>query len=222
MKPFFKKCYKCTKVIRYMDTPYWHTIKNKKRLCASCISKESMNRPYVKRKLSIAAHNAAQKPAVNRRMCLAQRYRFEREDAWNKGIPMSDAAKTKLSLSRKNKCVGDENPSKRPEVRKKIRLGVIRYIERCKGRCTPRYNPVACRRIDEYGKLHGLTLQHAENGGEFYIKELGYWVDGYDKTHNVVVEYYEPHHNRRALQDEQRKQEIVNHLGCQFIELRAT
>ena len=57
------------------------------------------------------------------------------------------------------------------------------------------------------------------NGGEFHIKEMGYWVDGYDSDKNVVVEYYEKAHKRTTERDARRKQEIVDHLGCEFIEI---
>ena len=36
---------------------------------------------------------------------------------WNKGLKMSDEQKVKISISRKGKCLGDSNPSKRLEVR---------------------------------------------------------------------------------------------------------
>jgi len=81
------------------------------------------------------------------------------------------------------------------------------------------YNPRACQIIDEYGNENGYNFQHAMNGGEFYIKELGYWVDGYDKDKNVVVEYYEKHHKKQIERDEKRKQEIIEHLGCKFVEI---
>ena len=102
---------------------------------------------------------------------------------------------------------------------RKQRLGAIDYINSMKGQCTPRYNPFACQRIDEYGKKHGYHFQHAERGGEFHIPELGYWVDGYDKVKNVVVEYYENAHHKTIERDTKRKREIINHLGCKFIEL---
>jgi hypothetical protein len=38
----------------------------------------------------------------------------------------------------------------------------------------PNFNPQACKIIEEYGKMNGYNFQHALNGGEFHIKELGY------------------------------------------------
>lgn len=92
----------------------------------------------------------------------------------------------------------------------------MRYARLGKGKCW--FNPVACQRIDEYGKKHGFNFQHALNGGEIAV--IGYSVDGYDKDKNVVIEYYEKHHRRKIERDEHRKQEIINHLGCKFIELK--
>ena len=81
----------------------------------------------------------------------------------------------------------------------------------------PRFNPTACQIIIEYGQKNGYDFKHAENGGEVHI--IGYSVDGYDKKKNVVIEYYERAHERTKVRDKRRKQEIVNHLGCMFIEV---
>jgi hypothetical protein len=87
----------------------------------------------------------------------------------------------------------------------------------------PNYNPDACRIIDEYGKHHGYNFQHAENGGEFYIKELGYYVDGYDREKNAVIEVDEKHHldNNGKLNENDiiRQKKIENLLKCEFIRI---
>lgn len=112
------------------------------------------------------------------------------------------------------------------EHRRKIRLSCIQRIEdRLKhlGKSmSPTFNLNACRIIDEYGKKHGYNFQHALNGGEHRIKELGYWVDGYDKEKNVVIEYYENNHWHRnnKEKDLDRRMEIMHHMGCEFIILR--
>ena len=84
---------------------------------------------------------------------------------------------------------------------------------------TPRFNPEACEAIDGFGKQNGYDFQHALNGGEYYIKDLGYWVDGYDKKKNVVIEYYENNHwhRKNKKKDIDRCNEIRYHLGCDFI-----
>jgi len=87
----------------------------------------------------------------------------------------------------------------------------------------PSYNSDACDLIEDYGKKHGYEFQHAENGGEYRIKNLGYWVDGYDEEKNVVVEADEPHHYRNGelrKKDKRRQKQIMNELGCKFIRLK--
>jgi hypothetical protein len=106
------------------------------------------------------------------------------------------------------------------EYKRNRRIQTIKRIEILKGKISPNYNPIACKIIDEYGKKNGYNFQHAENGGEYHIKELGYWVDGYDKEKNVVIEYYENKHNRYKERDEKRKQEIKKLLKCKFIEIK--
>jgi hypothetical protein len=83
----------------------------------------------------------------------------------------------------------------------------------------PNFNPTACYIIEEYGKQNGYDFQHALNGGEFYIKELGYWVDGYDKNKNVIVEYQEKHHltPKYIKKDKKRREEIKKILNSKII-----
>lgn len=123
---------------------------------------------------------------------------------------------------------GEKNPmfgkhiSKSPVHKRKIRLGCIKNYEnklKWGAKLSPRHNPIACGIIEKYGSDNGYVFQHALNGGEFYIKELGYWVDGYDIDKNVVIEYYESFHNRtdKKMKDKNRMNEIVNYLKCKFI-----
>lgn len=103
------------------------------------------------------------------------------------------------------------------ETKKKQRIARINDILKKYGIAYPNFNQNACKIIDVYGKKNGYNFRHAMNGGEFYISELGYWVDGYDKNRNTVIEYYEKAHNTQVLHDLQRENEICNYLGCDFI-----
>jgi ribosomal protein S27AE len=81
----------------------------------------------------------------------------------------------------------------------------------------PSYNIIACEIIENYGKQHGYNFQHAMNGGEHFIKELGYWVDGYDKEKNVVIEYYENAHKYFINKDNLRIKKIKEALNCEIV-----
>jgi hypothetical protein len=84
----------------------------------------------------------------------------------------------------------------------------------------PSFNKEACRIFDEIMLRENIFIQHAMNGGEYYIKELGYWVDGYDKENNVVYEFDEDYHKYRKERDLKRQQEIEKFLGCVFIRIK--
>ena len=67
-----------------------------------------------------------------------------------------------------------------------------------------------------------VAARHAENGGEFYIKELGYWVDYYEPNLNIVIEYDEFAHRRKQKKDVKRQQQIETLLKCKFVRIAET
>jgi hypothetical protein len=110
------------------------------------------------------------------------------------------------------------------ESKLKQRLSTLNYLSTTVGQITPRYNVDSIPIIEEYGKKYGYNFQHAENGGEYYIKELGYFVDGYDKEKNVVIEIDEPHHfntdGSLKQKDIDREYQIKKLLKCEFIRIK--
>jgi hypothetical protein len=142
-----------------------------------------------------------------------------------RGKVRSVASRKRYAASKR----GNKNPqfgngrSKSNEHICKIRIGCIKAIEarlNLVGKTiSPSFNPVACKIIDEYALKNGYKFQHALNGGEYHIKDLGYWVDGYDAEKNTVVEFYEKEHGRtpRQIKDRRRQKEIIDFLKCSFI-----
>ena len=85
---------------------------------------------------------------------------------------------------------------------------------------TPNYNPKSCKIFDEISLKENIHIQHAMNGGEFRVKELGYWLDGYDEKNNVVYEYDEKYHKYQTEKDKIRQKEIEDILNCKFIRIK--
>jgi hypothetical protein len=111
-----------------------------------------------------------------------------------------------------------------PIVKMRV-IGIIRILSNQKKMdFLPNFNYFGCHVIEEYGKEHGYNFQHALNGGEYYIKDLGYWVDGYDKKNNVVIEIDEDYHfddrGKLKTEDRFRQRQIEQLLGCKFIRLK--
>lgn len=107
------------------------------------------------------------------------------------------------------------------EHKRKIRKGLAKHYKEKDGKSYPNYNPRACEIIDQYGNKYGHDFQHAENGGEFHIENVGCWLDGYDPKANVVVEVYEKHHHYRGGElcdkDKFREKLIIGELNCKLI-----
>jgi len=91
-----------------------------------------------------------------------------------------------LNGSECNKC---SNIKKRLNM-----INIINYRLKNNYQITPNFNPKACEIFDKISLKENIHIQHAMNGGEFYIKELGYWIDGYDVKNNVVYEFDEKYH----------------------------
>ena len=134
----------------------------------------------------------------------------------------SIATRTKISetLKRNKSNIGDLNGMKRPENRTKVRLAMVKKLEQQFGQVYPFYNKSSCEYFNNLNIERGWNLQHAENGGEFYLKDLGYWLDAYDKERNIVVEYDERRHyhvdGSLVEKDIRRMNDIINHLKCSF------
>lgn len=106
----------------------------------------------------------------------------------------------------------------------KMRLSAIKRVEGQIGQLAPAYNINSIEIIEKFGKDNGFNFRHAENGGEFRIPGLGYWVDAYDSEKNVVLEIDERHHYDKfgnlTERDIRRQQEITSALGCQFYRIK--
>jgi len=107
----------------------------------------------------------------------------------------------------------------------KSRTRRIKQIEKDKlngHQLIPSYNSNACEIFDKISKEKNIHIQHAQNGGEYHLKELGYWVDGYDIKNNIVYEFDEKYHESEKQQKKDliRQNEIINHLECEFIRIK--
>ena len=137
------------------------------------------------------------------------------------GRTHTQETKQKISKNHAKYWTGKKRPMT-DESKNKLRLSTIDFIKRNNGQCFPRYNPVACKIFNQINEELGLTGTHAENGGEFYIKELGYWVDYYEPNLNIVIEYDEFAHRRKQKKDVKRQQQIETLLKCKFVRIAET
>lgn len=132
----------------------------------------------------------------------------------------------KRSESCKRANCGAKNIGKRcsDENKIKFRKYMVERLNKTHKNFHPPYNDKACEYFDKLIIETGNYIQHALNGGEYHIKELGYWVDGYDEKNNIVYEYDEKwHFNVRGelrQKDINRQRDIEKLLGCTFIRIK--
>ena len=197
-----------TNDIKKNETNIECDIIGKTRICPSC-QKEIVHKTKQIRNRAIK----------NNRLCLSCSISLKNENRI-----LSKKTKQKLKIiCRKNAL---DNIGKNSHFRgkthsnlsrEKIRRGIFNHLKKY-GITAPRYNPNACKYFDRLNKKRGWNIQHAKNGGE--VEVCGYFVDGYDKKKNIVIEYDENKHyninGELRKKDIDRMNEICNNLKCRF------
>jgi len=199
------------------------------------------NIPANKGKSHIEMHGEAKAKEISLKMSKAGKGKT----AWNKGLTKETDSRVKKyadnrigktwldihgyekSEQLKDLKRGKNNVSHRPEIKKAKRLQMhARLQSNLKNgyQLQPFYNSKGCKYFNQLMLETNTHIRHAQNGGEYHIKELGYWVDGYDSKNNIVYEYDEGHHfdinGNLKEKDIHRQKEIIEHLNCKFIRIK--
>ena len=204
-------CPNCKNTMIYKNYNSWFSSKQRNTWCRTC----------AKEKISISVKIKMATPEIKIKISGVNNHMF------GKRRIQSDETKRKIGEKNKINMLGNIPWNKglkmSSEIRKKQRLSAIKRIERNNNNgfpIFPNYNPNACTLIEQYGKRNDYNFQHAENGGEFYLKELGYWADGYDREKNVWIEVDEKGHKYKKEKDDLRQKEIEQFLKCEFIRIK--
>lgn len=240
MSEFLKYCSICGGKQKYLTKRHYNrAIKNNTK-CRSCSKKGRNNSNYgkhmteeIKKILSIK-HSGKNNPFFGKRHSERSKLKisknhpnFKGKNHPQYGTHRSDKTKEKLRLSHlqyygeKHAQFGT-HPSN--QTKQKMRISRINNINEKYGQSAPNYNPIACQYFNKLMIEKNIFIQHAENGGEYYIDELGYWADGYDKINNIIYEFDEKHHfnalGNLKDKDIQRQNEIEKLLKCQFYRIK--
>lgn len=226
-KKWIRKCTECKTDIVYTDKWYYESCCKLNRLCKVCSKKGSRNGSFGKH----TSEEAKEK--------IREKYRQKKpSDFYWFGKNLSEETKSKLREYRK------KNPIKKTKEQLKVhslsmtgnkfrkgiphteetklllRSKMVEKIRQEKGFISPNYNQSSCLYFEWLNKENGWNGKHALNGGEYFIKELGYWVDYYEPKHNVVVEWDEKrHYNTDSSLKEKdviRMKRIKTYLQCKF------
>lgn len=174
--------------------------------CRSCSRKGKFN--WVKR-------NGGLKPDTIRKL----KEIGSGKNHFNYGKSLSASTKRKISLAHKRENLTDEQI-------KNYRIGAMKRVSRMRNECSKlahNYNPIACRFFEKLNAELGWNGVHAmSSGGEHSIQELGYFLDYYEPTQNVVIEWDEPYHKRKKqrIKDAEKQTQIVDLLKCHFYRVK--
>jgi len=188
-----RNCPKCNRVQLYTRLDGLVRANKRNALCKKCIF---VGRPISEKQKEFLRQRVGSKnPMFGKTFSIETRMKMSLTRKGKPGKPLSESTKQKLRIYRAN------------------------WVNEFAG--GPQYNPNACKYFDELNKQNNWNLRHAENGGEHYIKELGYFLDAYDKEKNIVIEYDERKHftvdGQLKQKDVIRQHQIENHLSCKFL-----
>ena len=141
-----------------------------------------------------------------------------------KGVKFSEEHKRELSKSHIGKPSLKKGKKLSEKTKRKIAVSVVRYMKKNIGDIHPWFNKDSIPFFKSIDKKYDMDAQYAtKRGGEFYIKELGYWVDFYSEKYNLVIEWNEEAHyklNRLSIKHLKRQEQIKRKLKCIFINIR--
>lgn len=105
-----------------------------------------------------------------------------------------------------------------PETKRKIRIAYLKRKQEQlaeNGQFYPHYNSKACKFFKHFDEVLNTQGQYATNGGEYYIKGLGYWVDYINSDMKIIIEWDEESHYKNGElkeKDARREREIKEAL----------
>ncbi len=141
-----------------------------------------------------------------------------RGKTWEEIYGKEKAIKMKELQSKRCKEMfsGDKNPSKRPEVKKKLRKAAIKYIKENRGNIYPNIGKNEKKILDELELSLGFKIHRQFEVG-------GYFIDGYIPKLRLAIEIDEKDSHRKPktkYKDIQRQKEIKKELRCEFFRIK--
>lgn len=235
-----RSCPKCKKEIIYKSKRGYFYGKKRNSVCRKCVkeiwSKQRKGRISNRKgcKLSdnqkknisltnIERHKHYIHPMLGKHHSEETRKKFK--NRVNPMLGKHHSLETRLKISEKRK--GMKGPQMTNDGLRRLRIKRIKEIEKDKfngNQIIPSFNKKSCEFFKKLNEILNLNGQFATNNREYQIKELGYFLDYYDKDKNIVIEWDEPKHYNvdRSLKVEDilRENEIKRFLKCKFYRIK--
>jgi hypothetical protein len=245
-KKRIRHCPTCNKMLIYESKRGYFNGKKKKSLCRDCSSEERIEKygitlPYKggcklseehRNKISDVMkkrHRENPHPMIGKKHSkeTIDKYKKDRAGENNVMYGKNHTLETRKKISETRKLKNIPGPTISEEGKTKLRLKRIKEIAEDKYngyQIIPSYNKSACKVFDNINSALGWHGKHAMNGGEHFLAKLGYWIDYYEPTRNIVIEWDEPHHynvdGTLKEKDIIRQQQIEECLKCKFFRVK--
>ena len=204
VKSWKRNCPKCRKEILHKNVVSYRTSKRLNRMCVSCKMNEQ-----------VTELRKTTPKKIYSRVCNDCGIEITYKSKWS-----FDVANKKNTVCKR--CTVIRNAKIRKpfdrEHLSKLRKNYLDILRERKGQLTPNYNFKACEIFEQINRELGWDGQHAENRGEKFVD--GYWVDYYEPTLNLVIEFDEKYHKYRSDEDALRQSDIIKTLNCKFIRIK--
>lgn len=202
---YFRPCPQCNKRIYYVKKCRFVAAEKNKTNCKSCA-------------MSISGLGRVPTDLARKSMSAAQMGRKHSEKTKKKMMGKNNGMFGIFRCEKQNPFHGKTHSE---ETRKRMRISALKRISEIGG------VNVGKKENDYFASLEKETgwdgVFHGKSGHQFVLWELGYSVDYYEPTKNIVVEYDEPRHYRCGAlleKDVKRMNTIKNHLRCKFFRYR--
>lgn len=244
-KKRIRRCPTCNKILVYNSKRGYFNCKKRNGKCRSCSAVAKISRgdgtlpcrkgckmpENSKRKIGESMklrHQTIGHPMLGRHHSekTIEKYKIQRVGNRNAmfGKKHTDETKQKISKTRKLRKI--PGPKMSVDGLRRLRQKRITEIsvDKFNGhQVMPSFNKKSCKFFDTLEKKLNWSGLYATKNGEYQIKELGYFVDYYEPTKNIVIEWDERRHynvdRTLKLEDTIRQKEIENFLKCVFIRI---
>lgn len=244
--PYTRDCPMCNICIVYNSKRRYYDSKKHNRCCVSCGNKKraSMRRgkPGNRKgcKLSQEHVDAIRRHLKGRRVGskhpmwgkthsndLKKKWSLERRGKNNGMFGKKHTLETRRKISNARK--GKPGPKITDDGLRRLRIKRILEIEQDKYNghpIIPSFNKKSCKFFKKLNDILDWKGVFATKGGEYQIKDLGYFVDYYEPNINLVIEWDEKRHydvdGNLKQNDVARMNEIKHKLNCKFIRIKET
>lgn len=196
-------CPKCNIILKYSTIGNRNLANRKKNLCRKCTFTGRYPSEKAREKMAVSQSKRKHPESVKQKMCGTGNgmYGVHRYDHLN---PFHGKCHTE-------------------EARRKMRIAACERVRQLQRSNDGRINNIGKKEGKYFDQLEKEMrwngIYYEKSSKQFLVEYLGYFVDYYEPTHNVVVEYDEPRHYKKGIlkeKDRIRMEQIKSHLKCGF------